>query len=273
MYEDKRNQIIGTVLSCMFFLIIGGFITCSYGQVSQIGKTAIKTAMEKNAVKAAVGKAIIDGFLNQNDILSNDFRQMYKNDTTLKGTAILPLTSQIEIEKKQRMLRDLLKKSSDSIISKTELNGRQFEYLNEYIKYLTKGTKCLQNKDSLQAIHHFISADSVIQKHPDIIKNDTLSKYHSQILFKIGLFYLTDKNGKSPERFEKALYYFERAEVLGNTNADTYADAIRTMLSLLKKRTEENNSETNNSETNSSETNNSETNNSETNSSEANNKD
>ena len=200
MYEDKRNQIIGTVLSCMFFLIIGGFITCSYGQVSQIGKTAIKTAMGKNAVKAAVGKAIIDGFLNQNDILSNDFRQMYKNDTTLKGTAILPLTSQIEIEKKQRMLMDLLKKSSDSIISKTELNGRQFEYLNEYIKYLTKGTKCLQNKDSLQAIHHFISADSVIQKHPDIIKNDTLSKYHSQILVKIGLFYFTDKNRKKTEQ-------------------------------------------------------------------------
>ncbi len=257
MYEDKRNQIIGTVLSCIVFLIIGGFITCSYGQVSQIGKTAIKTAMGKNAVKAAVGKAIIDGFLNQNDILSNDFRQMYKNDTTLKGTAILPLTSQIEIEKKQRMLMDLLKKSSDSIISKKELNGRQFEYQI----YLMKGTKCLQNKDSLQAIHHFISADSVIQKHPDIIKNDTLSKYHSQILFKIGWFYLTDKNGKSPERFEKALYYFERAEVLGNTNADTYADAIRTMLSLLKKRTEENSSETNNSETNNSETNSSEANN------------
>lgn len=262
MYEDKRNQIIGTVLSCIVFLIIGGFITCSYGQVSQIGKTAIKTAMGKNALKAAVGKAIIDGFLNQNDILSNDFRQMYKNDTTLKGAAILPITSQIEIEKiieEHRMLMNLLKKSSDSIISKTELNGRQFEYQI----YLMKGTKCLQNKDSLQAIHHFISADSVIQKHPDIIKNDTLSKYHSQILVKIGLFYFTDKNSKKTERLEKALYYFERAEVFGDTNADSYAYATRTMLSLLKKRTEENNSETNSSETNSSETNNSETNNSE----------
>ena len=213
------NQIIGTVLFCIVFLIIGGFITCSYGQISKISKTAIKTVMDKNVAKAVVGKEITDGFLKQREIpRSNDFQQMYKNDTTLKGTAILPSTQKM---KAQNEWLPSVK------LEKYSLPKSRY-YLNQY-RLLFKDTTKLKN-DYAELVKCFIKADSLVKKHPDILKYKNMKTIHSNV-----------KPPKTCKDIDTIRDYLNRAKDLGNKEANNYIMLLESMERFKKRKTESNN--------------------------------
>ena len=247
----------------LILLIMGGFITFCYGQSS-------KSVVIKNVAKAAVGKGIIDGAFNQKEIPHGDNHQIYKNDTNLKGIATIPQTSQIEIEKIKKENREFMsyikKLSSPFIIPKTKYDKEK----QEYQTYIIKGGQYLKDNDTLHAVRHFISADSIVLKHNKILKDKKTCELHSNILLFLSMFYTFNKNNKDLEKalsyverteflkkeetvselhlhilcslgmfyftdqdhknFEKALYYFEQAELLGDEQAGTFANATRRLI-------------------------------------------
>lgn len=247
----------------LMLLIMSGFIICGYCQSS-------KYVVGKNVAKAVVGKGIIDGAFNQKEIPLGDYHQIYKNDANLKGIATIPQTSQIEIEKIKKENREFMsnikKLSSPFIIPKTKYDKEK----QEYQTYIIKGGQYLKDNDTLHAVRHFISADSIVLKHNKILKDEKTCELHSNILLFLSMFYTFNKNNKDLEKalsyveraevfkkedtvpelhlqilcslgvfyftapdhknFEKALYYFEQAELLGDEQAGIYANATRRLI-------------------------------------------
>lgn len=97
-------------------------------------------------------------------------------------------------------------------------------WIDEYHLHMVKGSQYLKNNDSIQSIRSFLSADSVILKHPEILENDSVKRVHSYVLLRLGLAYL---DTHTLEGYEKATYYFDRSESLGYKEAYIFSNISR----------------------------------------------
>ena len=110
---------------------------------------------------------------------------------------------------------------------------------DKYYIHTLKGLQYLKNNDSIQSIPCFLSADSVILKHPEILENELEKKVHSYVLFQLGLAYLKTN---TLEDHEKATDYFDRSESLGYKEAYIFSNISRSGTYMIQRIKNMNNS-------------------------------